>query len=158
VSDTAHSRRNGIVVSPAATDDDAPTGRTRSPSETARSWVIYVLGGSYPENHPILTAPSLFTDTPTYEDMMLLSSLMGPARPPVATVDDIARAQGVYRLAAKADSTVLVAGSMEEAGFELDVAEQCRVCLYDYEAEQEVRQLHDCGHYFHLECIDQVRV
>lgn len=28
----------------------------------ARSWIIYVLGGSYPENHPILTTPSLFTD------------------------------------------------------------------------------------------------
>ncbi|KAF3922999.1 hypothetical protein ABW20_dc0103452 [Dactylellina cionopaga] len=31
-------------------------------TEGTRSWIIYVLGGSYPENHPILTTPSLFTD------------------------------------------------------------------------------------------------
>lgn len=31
-------------------------------SEGTRSWIIYVLGGSYPEDHPILTTPSLFTD------------------------------------------------------------------------------------------------
>lgn len=35
-----------------------PTGN----SEGTRSWIIYVLGGSYPEDHPILTTPSLFTD------------------------------------------------------------------------------------------------
>lgn len=43
----------------------ARDGRQRStPSnmEGTRSWIIYVLGGSYPENHPILTTPSLFTD------------------------------------------------------------------------------------------------
>lgn len=34
----------------------------RPGSEGTRSWIIYVLGGSYPENHPILTTPSLFTD------------------------------------------------------------------------------------------------
>ena len=33
-----------------------------TPQEGTRSWIIYVLGGSYPENHPILTTPSLFTD------------------------------------------------------------------------------------------------
>jgi len=33
-----------------------------TPPEGTRSWIIYVLGGSYPENHPILTTPSLFTD------------------------------------------------------------------------------------------------
>ncbi len=30
--------------------------------EGTRTWIVYVLGGSYPEDHPILTTPSLFTD------------------------------------------------------------------------------------------------
>ena len=38
------------------------SGQRRSGNEGTRSWIIYVLGGSYPENHPILTTPSLFTD------------------------------------------------------------------------------------------------
>jgi len=40
------------------------TGAPNRPGvpEGTRSWIIYVLGGSYPENHPILTTPSLFTD------------------------------------------------------------------------------------------------
>jgi len=40
------------------------TGAPNRPTapEGTRSWIIYVLGGSYPENHPILTTPSLFTD------------------------------------------------------------------------------------------------
>ncbi|KAG5518531.1 hypothetical protein PMAC_002927 [Pneumocystis sp. 'macacae'] len=33
---------------------------------STRSWIIYVLGGSYPEDHPILTTPSLFTDVELY--------------------------------------------------------------------------------------------
>ena len=55
------SRRNGIVG-----DSDVSAGARRAangtPTEGTRSWIIYVLGGSYPEDHPILTTPSLFTD------------------------------------------------------------------------------------------------
>lgn len=36
--------------------------RSAGGPEGTRSWIIYVLGGSYPEDHPILTTPSLFTD------------------------------------------------------------------------------------------------
>lgn len=38
------------------------SSQRRQGGEGTRSWIIYVLGGSYPENHPILTTPSLFTD------------------------------------------------------------------------------------------------
>lgn len=41
---------------------DSRRRTTPSNMEGTRSWIIYVLGGSYPENHPILTTPSLFTD------------------------------------------------------------------------------------------------
>lgn len=82
------SRRNGVVE-----PDNA--------DNNSRSWIIYVLGGSYPENHPILSTPSLFTDSPTYEDMMMLGSLLGPAKPPVATEEDVQDAGGLYNVVAK---------------------------------------------------------
>ncbi|KAF2235611.1 hypothetical protein EV356DRAFT_514136 [Viridothelium virens] len=72
----------------------------------SRSWIIYVLGGSYPENHPILTTPSLFTENPTYEDMLLLSALLGPAKPPVASETDVESAGGLYTIEIRGAETM----------------------------------------------------
>lgn len=107
---SGHPRRNGVVEP----DNLRPLSRTSTRSRAnshdsaregdARSWIIYVLGGSYPENHPILTTPSLFTENPTYEDMMLLSALLGPAKAPVATEEDVQNAGGIYDIVAVADA------------------------------------------------------
>lgn len=145
---TYNARRNGIV------EPDAP------PPENTRSWIIYVLGGSYPENHPLLTTPSLFTDSPTYEDMMLLSTLLGPAKPPVASDTDVASAGGLYKIQmSKNDSNQDVLMAVEEHGFErieLVAEQRCLVCLCDMEKGEEARKLVGCGHLFHRECIDEV--
>ncbi|PSK34163.1 hypothetical protein B9Z65_8489 [Elsinoe australis] len=142
------SRRNGFVE---------PDGNV--PSDNTRSWIIYVLGGSYPENHPILTTPSLFTDSPTYEDMMLLSTLLGPAKPPVATENDVASAGGLYQIRVGANDKnepVLVAFADEsDERIELAPEQRCLVCLCDFEKEEEARKLTDCGHLYHRECIDE---
>ncbi|KAK7610637.1 hypothetical protein JOL62DRAFT_612406 [Phyllosticta paracitricarpa] len=143
------SRRNGVVE-----PDHAP-------GEGPRSWIIYVLGGSYPENHPILTTPSLFTDTPTYEDMMLLSTLLGPAKPPVASESDVASAGGVYTIreappTAEGESQGLVASSGDgEEVITIAADQRCLVCLSEYKVDEEARTLVQCGHLFHRECIDQ---
>lgn len=147
------SRRNGIVE-----PDNAPPR-----SENTRSWIIYVLGGSYPENHPILTTPSLFTDSPTYEDMMLLSALLGPAKPPVASESDVADAGGVYTIQLASvpciDGSTLMAVSADGSEkVALAVDERCLVCLCDFEKQEEARRLAKCGHLFHRECIDEVSV
>ncbi|KZF25397.1 hypothetical protein L228DRAFT_265866 [Xylona heveae TC161] len=136
-------RRNGVV------EPDSGRG-----PESPRSWIIYVLGGSYPEGHPILTTPSLFTDNPTYEDMLMLSSLLGPAKPPVASREAVASAPGVYRVAN--DAGLLVAVSVNGTDrIEIAPGERCLVCLCDYEANEELRQLTKCSHLYHKECIDQ---
>ncbi|KAK4992733.1 hypothetical protein LTR66_004840 [Elasticomyces elasticus] len=146
------SRRNGVV------EPD------HTPSENSRSWIIYVLGGSYPENHPILTTPSLFTDSPTYEDMMLLSALLGPAKPPVASEQDVASAPGRYTIILRKNpgsdcselASVLTAVADDGDDEILLVPEQrCLVCLCDFEQDEMARRLVKCGHLFHLECIDQ---
>lgn len=126
-----------------------------NPGEGSRSWIIYVLGGSYPENHPILTTPSLFTDSPTYEDMMLLSSILGPAKAPVASEGDVAAAAGVFRIVRTAAG--LVAEEVEggdSAALASDA--RCLICLCDFEADEEARKLVKCEHMFHKLCIDQV--
>ncbi|KAF4213674.1 hypothetical protein CNMCM8980_009265 [Aspergillus fumigatiaffinis] len=134
-------RRNGVVEP----DTPPPAGR---------SWLIYVVGTNLSENHPAFATPSLFTDNPTYEDMILLSSLLGPAKPPVATQDDINLAGGLYRLVELAGS--LVAEALDGAGaIQIPDGERCLICLSDYEAAEELRQLTKCKHVFHRDCIDQ---
>ncbi|KAL8999110.1 MAG: hypothetical protein Q9169_001998 [Polycauliona sp. 2 TL-2023] len=141
-------RRNGVVAPDGVEEDNNnPSG--------SRSWLIYVVGTNISENHPALTTPSLFTDNPTYEDMLLLSSLLGPARPPVASREDVASAPGLYQLRQKAG--VLVAAALN-GGIDpicLVPGERCLVCLCDYEVGEEVRRLTKCDHLFHRECIDQ---
>lgn len=127
-----------------------------NPGEGSRSWIIYVLGGSYPENHPILTTPSLFTDSPTYEDMMLLSSILGPAKPPVASEEDVAAAPGLFRIQGFRGALVAEAVESRET-IALAPGARCLVCLCDFETEEEARKLVKCEHMFHKVCIDQVR-
>lgn len=141
------SRRNGVHL-PSLESEDSPT-------EGNRSWIIYVLGGSYPENHPILTTPSLFTDSPTYEDMLLLSTLLGPAKPPVASAEDVAAASGLYKISILDGNVFAVAVDGEER-VPIPAGERCLVCLCDYEVDEETRRLIKCDHFFHRECIDQV--
>lgn len=136
-------RRNGVV------EPD------HNPGEGSRSWIIYVLGGSYPENHPILTTPSLFTDSPTYEDMLLLSTLLGPAKPPVASDEDVASAPGLLIIRLVAGNLVAEAVEGGEI-FSLAADARCLVCLCDFEEDDEARKLINCGHLFHRVCIDQV--
>ncbi|OJK03745.1 hypothetical protein ASPACDRAFT_22739 [Aspergillus aculeatus ATCC 16872] len=141
-------RRNGVVEP----DNGTPP--------TGRSWLIYVVGTNLSENHPAFATPSLFTDVrsiirnPTYEDMILLSSLLGPVKPPVATQDDLTSAGGMFRLVEYGGT--LIAEALEGTGnIHLPEGERCLICLSDYEVADELRQLNKCKHLFHRDCIDQ---
>ncbi|KAL2872372.1 formyl transferase-domain-containing protein [Aspergillus lucknowensis] len=135
-------RRNGVVEP----DNHVPP--------SGRSWLIYVVGTNLSENHPAFAAPSLFTDNPTYEDMVLLSSLLGPAKPPVATQEDLSSAGGLFRVVEYGGS--LVAEAVDGAGtIQISEGERCLICLSDLEAAEELRQLNKCQHLYHRDCIDQ---
>lgn len=87
--------------------------------------------------------------------MILLSSLLGPAKPPVASQTDINSAGGLFRLVEYGGS--LVAEAVEGIGsLQIQDGERCLICLSDYEVAEEVRELGKCKHVFHKECIDQV--
>ena len=87
--------------------------------------------------------------------MILLSSLLGPAKPPVASQEDVASAGGLYRLVEYNGS--LVAEALGDAeSISIAETDRCLICLCDYEAAEEVRQLNKCRHMYHRECIDEV--
>ena len=87
--------------------------------------------------------------------MLLLSSLLGPAKPPVASQEDVASAPGVYLILKKAGG--LIASAIQGHGcLQLAAGERCLVCLCDYEPDEEIRQLSKCSHIFHRQCIDEV--
>ncbi|KAJ8609503.1 hypothetical protein MRB53_039061 [Persea americana] len=129
-------RRRRHTWRPFSSSERASTPPQNSQS---RSWIIYVLGGTYPANHPILTTPSLFTDTPTYEDMALLSNIIGPAKPETASRDDLHNAGAVYDLGPEAP----------------ELQERCLICIADYQQGDTCRRLKKCSHYFHQSCIDE---
>lgn len=93
---------------------------------------------------------------------MLLSALLGPAKAPVATDEDVENAGGVYnidtvQLSEDASKTAnLVASAVEgDEQVVLEAGQRCLVCLCDFEAKDTGRKLVKCSHLFHKECIDQ---
>lgn len=86
---------------------------------------------------------------------MLLSTLLGPAKPPVASEEEVASAPGLFRIAELNGSLVAQAIEGSEV-ISLMSDTRCLVCLCDFEATEEARKLINCGHLFHRECIDQV--
>lgn len=91
---------------------------------------------------------------------MLLSALLGPAKPPVASESDVAGAGGVFRIETVhrgLEGLMLVAVSADQSErVDLVHEQRCLVCLCDFEADEEARQLVKCKHLFHKECIDEV--
>jgi hypothetical protein len=88
--------------------------------------------------------------------MVLLSSLLGPVKPPVATQEDLISAGGLYRVVKRGDS--MSADAVDGARtIQISEGERCLICLSEYEVGEELRQLTKCEHLYHRDCIDQVR-
>ena len=86
----------------------------------------------------------------------MLSSLLGPAKPPVASQADIASAGGIFHLVELRDDAITAI--MTDSITKLDIAhtERCWICLDGYQVGEDVRQLNYCSHVFHRVCIDEV--
>lgn len=162
-------RRNGVVGPDSPDDnlDDEDTDSSETDEPTTRddpTYIIYLIQGILPENHPLLSAPSLFTNNPTYEDMLYIASLLGPGKPPVASESDVASAPGLFIIEVDSDGKLCAISSETEERIALppvledgsERPERCLVCLSDFEEKEEARKLIRCGHLFHKDCIDQV--
>ena len=87
--------------------------------------------------------------------MLLISSLLGPAKPPVASEAEVNSAGGVYRIIESGGS--LLAESLGDADpIAITSDDRCLICLSDYDLDEELRLLNKCKHMYHRECVDEV--
>lgn len=90
--------------------------------------------------------------------MVRLSALLGPAKPPVASIHDVDSAGGLYRVGLDSiDGSLRAESHVTLEAFNISQDAQCIVCQAGYEIDEVVRQLHKCSHFFHQDCVDTVR-
>ncbi|WVW85286.1 hypothetical protein I302_107324 [Kwoniella bestiolae CBS 10118] len=134
--------------------DRLRSSTTRRPSHHSGSgplntYLVYVIGGNYPRNHPILSIPNLITGGPlTDEEMNLISELMGPAKPPTVDKEEIEKSGLKIVKGSEMEGLRRDGGVLDNCG------ERCLIYLSEYEPEDECRIL-NCRHGYHKECVDQ---
>jgi len=141
--------QNGTTILPASADEtSSPTPSSAAPRDRTRNYLIWVIGGYYPETHPILTTPNLLLNQIDQDDFWGLAELLGQVKPPVASKSDIDRA-GLEIVKASELSQREKDGRVTS-----NTSERCLICLSDYEPEEDLRIL-SCKHVFHQECVDK---
>lgn len=120
-------------------------------------FVIFSLSSSCLINTNRFSFRFPFLQNPSYEDLTLLSTLLGPVKPPVASQNDVNASGGIYRIVTREDSLVAEPVNAEGDSLPLAPNERCLICLSDYQANEENRRLMRCKHIYHKVCIDEVR-
>jgi hypothetical protein len=118
-----------------------------------RSWIIFVMGNTFTWNHPLLSAPSLMSDNPTYEDLLNLQELIGQVKPQVVSTDELHKHDDqLFEL--KLIDEGFTPTSKHEIWRIPSVQERCQICLTDYENNEIIRKLSSCNHFYHKDCVD----
>ena len=112
-------------------------------------FVLFVSGGRYHENHPLLSA----RPRDAGRDLMFIMELLGTIaamsnKRPTASAADIERS-GLAKVRASELVHLRAAGRITE-----NTSDKCLVCLDDWQDEDECRIL-SCKHVFHASCVDQ---
>jgi hypothetical protein len=139
-----------------------PSEREPPPAST---YLMYVIGGHYPRNHPVLTMPGLLTGGAlTDEEMVLIGELMGQVKPPTATAEEVEQSGlkvvDASEIMGMVERNEIISSSAERCLVSpflwnrIDVEANTQVCLSDFEQGEECRLL-TCRHVFHKECVDQ---
>lgn len=122
---------------------------------TQRSWVIFVMGNSFAWNHPVLSAPSLMNENPTYEDLLNLQELIGQVKPQVTTKEELDKHDDqLFELKLTPTDTTFLSKSSHEVLCRESCPDRCQICLTGYENNDIVRKLSSCDHFYHRDCID----
>ena len=78
--------------SPAPAPSALPRTQPATPPPVSQGFVLWIMGGLYPSNHPLVIAPNLLSDDVlSYEDMLRLAEVLGSHKQPTATTDEIAK-------------------------------------------------------------------
>lgn len=76
--------------SASAASASAQNGSNASRSRESSGFILWILGGLYPPNHPIVVAPSLLgDDTMSYDELLRLAEVLGTVKPPTVTSEEI---------------------------------------------------------------------
>jgi len=68
---------------------ELPSDQPPEPEPQA-TFIMYVIGGNFPRNHPVLRIPGLITGEPlSDEEMVLMGELMGEVKPPTASAEEV---------------------------------------------------------------------
>jgi hypothetical protein len=97
-------------------------------------WTVYIISGNSVEN--------IMNDNPSYEELLDLAALIGPARRPTVSQEAIDNYVPIVKYTQQVKQTIV--GN----------SEGCQVCLNSYQSEDDVRVL-ACHHGFHKDCIDK---
>ncbi|CAE6533616.1 unnamed protein product [Rhizoctonia solani] len=113
-----------------------------------RNYIIWIIGGYYPSNHPLLAHPNLFLGQVHPDELWMLNEFLGQVKPPTATQEDIAKA-GLRIVKGVEVKELAASGSVTE-----NCTERCLICLEDYADEEDLRIM-NCKHMFHKDCVDR---
>ncbi|KAG8949208.1 hypothetical protein FRC04_009007 [Tulasnella sp. 424] len=142
----------GTTSVPSTPTMDAPAGPAAdgdaSNRDRTRNYLIWVIGGYYPESHPILTSPNLLLNQFDQDDFWGLAELLGQVKPPVASKTDIDQS-GLEII-----KPSQVAEYEKEGKITSNTSERCLICLSDYEDDEDIRVM-SCKHAFHQPCVDK---
>ncbi|KAG0056261.1 hypothetical protein BGZ83_005816 [Gryganskiella cystojenkinii] len=124
---------------------DGPESGNRTRTRSRSPWIILTLTGPYLSN--LMAAGTEGEGGMNYDDLWMLSNLIGPARPITTTqeaIDNAGFAVGRYEQDHQGIRDVVTLGD----------GSKCLVCMSEYEEGEDLRAL-NCKHGFHQECIDK---
>jgi hypothetical protein len=98
------------------------------PTMGAGQWTVYIISGS--------SVDGIMNDNPSYEELLDLATLLGPARRQTVSQEAIDNHIPIVKYTEQIKDTIL--GN----------SEKCPVCLSEYIVQEDVRVL-DCHHGFH---------
>ncbi|KAG8771424.1 hypothetical protein FRC12_003622 [Ceratobasidium sp. 428] len=120
----------------------------RRSRDGTRNYIIWIIGGYYPSNHPLLAHPNLFLGQVHPDELWMLNEFLGQVKPPTASREDIAKA------GLRVIKGAQLGEFAKDGGVTENCTERCLICLDDYADEEDLRIM-SCKHMFHKDCVDR---
>lgn len=136
--------RLGRTASPAPPQQPTPPP---VPTFNGRNYTLWIVGGYFPPSDPLLTISPTNTAQLNYETMWRFEDIVASVQPTTPTTEAIA----------KSDLETIkgrdVTKANEDGRIRSNTAEQCTICLSEYEDDEDCRIM-SCKHLFHADCVD----